>query len=331
MIEKTEQEIMKNWKGNINKPVVSVCCITYNHEKYIAEALDSFLMQETDFPFEVIVRDDASPDKTANIIREYEAKYPKIIKPIYEKENGYSKGIKAGAVTYKKAIGEYIAFCEGDDYWICKDKLQKQVDFLETNSECLFCWTRFKTFDDKTKVMTEDMNTKYFNKKNTGVEFGFEKFCITGWHIGMQTLVFRKKALDLEHTTKKEYRDVFMLSNFLDKGKGYCLSDFCAVYRVHDGGIHSGTSSWNKIVTATKIYKEVALTFPHREILKEKYFRYSNELMIASLIRGKFSFFIEELKNRSEFQHKIKAIVVVSIVFTKKTVRKFLNLFTKKA
>ena len=149
MIDKTEQEIMEGWQGDLNNPIVSVCCITFNHENYIGEALDSFLMQETDFPFEVIVRDDASPDTTADIIREYERKYPNIIKPIYEKENGFQKGIKPSQVVIKKAIGEYIAFCEGDDYWTDNKKLKIQKDFLDVNNEYVICYGAVKAFDDK--------------------------------------------------------------------------------------------------------------------------------------------------------------------------------------
>ena len=87
-------------------------------------------MQKTDFPFEILIHDDASTDGTADIIREYEAKYPDIIKPIYQTENQYSKGIKVSQVyQFPRAKGKYIALCEGDDYWTDPYKLQKQVDF----------------------------------------------------------------------------------------------------------------------------------------------------------------------------------------------------------
>lgn len=94
MIGKTESEIIKNWQGDKAIPLVSICCITYNHEKFVSEALDSFLMQVTDFPFEIIVRDDASVDNTRNIIDTYYKRFPRIIKPILEEENTYSKGVK---------------------------------------------------------------------------------------------------------------------------------------------------------------------------------------------------------------------------------------------
>lgn len=137
MIELTQSQIMQNWGcDNSDVPLVSVRCITYNHEPYIAQALDGFLMQKTNFPFEVIVHDDASTDKTANIIREYEKKFPKIIKPIYETENQYSKHDGSLSRIVNAALkGKYVAMCEGDDYWIDENKLQMQVDFLEKHGD----------------------------------------------------------------------------------------------------------------------------------------------------------------------------------------------------
>ena len=128
MNRRTEQEITQNWKGDSVKPVVSVCCTTYNHEPYIAKAIDGFLMQETNFPFEILIRDDCSTDKTAEILKQYAGKYPQIIRPVFEKENTFSKGVKPMPQLYKIAQGKYIAICEGDDYWINAKKLQMQVD-----------------------------------------------------------------------------------------------------------------------------------------------------------------------------------------------------------
>lgn len=116
--------------------LVSITCITYNHEKYIADALDSFLMQKTNFNYEILIHDDASTDQTAQIIREYEKKYPDIIKPIYQTENQYSKGIRVGDFNRKRVMGKYIAICEGDDYWQDPYKLEKQVEYMEAHPEC---------------------------------------------------------------------------------------------------------------------------------------------------------------------------------------------------
>lgn len=127
---------------NNKRPLVSIRCITFNHERYIRDCLEGFVTQKTNFSFEAIVHDDASTDGTAAVIKEYAAKYPDVIKPILEKENQYSKHdgslrrIMDGACK-----GKYVAFCEGDDYWIDPLKLQKQVDFLEAHPEYSMCWT----------------------------------------------------------------------------------------------------------------------------------------------------------------------------------------------
>lgn len=152
MTNRTQQEIMRNWNAdNSDSPLVSVKCMTYNHEKYIAQALDGFLMQKTAFPFEVLVHDDASTDRTADIIREYESKFPKIIKPIYETENQYKTGTHHIKID-KLIRGKYIAFCEGDDYWIDENKLQMQVDFLEANPEYTLCFSNAKIWKNNNFV-----------------------------------------------------------------------------------------------------------------------------------------------------------------------------------
>lgn len=122
--------------------MVSVLCAAYNHEKYIRQCLDGFVMQKTSFPFEVIVHDDASTDGTADIIREYEAKYPDLIKPIYQTENQYSQGISISKnYLLPNAHGKYVALCEGDDYWTDPVKLQKQVVYMEKHPQCTLCFT----------------------------------------------------------------------------------------------------------------------------------------------------------------------------------------------
>ncbi|MFJ8064763.1 glycosyltransferase family 2 protein [Psychrobacillus sp. NPDC096426] len=119
--------------------LVSISCIAYNHEKYIADAIDSFLMQQTNFKYEILIHDDASTDRTAEIIRKYEKKYPELVKPIYQIENQYSKGVDVFKVNDERAIGKYVALCEGDDYWTDIYKLQKQVDYMEKHPECSLC------------------------------------------------------------------------------------------------------------------------------------------------------------------------------------------------
>ncbi len=134
----------------MDKVMVSTICLVYNHEKYLRDALDGFAMQKTDFPVEYIIHDDASTDHSADIIKEYGKKYPHLIKPIYQTENQYSQG----QLTLEKQLsyckGKYIAMCEGDDYWICDTKLQRQVDFLETHPEFSMCVNADIWYSEKT-------------------------------------------------------------------------------------------------------------------------------------------------------------------------------------
>jgi glycosyltransferase involved in cell wall biosynthesis len=135
-----------------NEIMVSINCITYNHENFIADAIESFLMQKTNFEYEILIHDDASTDRTQEIIKEYELKYPRLIKPIYQTENQYSKGIKVGDLNRKRAQGKYIANCEGDDYWIDPYKLQKQVDYMQKHPECSLCvHATYKVLPNKIK------------------------------------------------------------------------------------------------------------------------------------------------------------------------------------
>ena len=124
-----------------NDCLVSILCTAYNHEQYIRSALESFVSQKTGFAFEVLVNDDASSDGTAAIIREYAEKYPEIIRPFYQKENQFSKGIGYiyENIFYPHARGKYFAFCEGDDYWTDESKLQRQVNFLESHPDYSAC------------------------------------------------------------------------------------------------------------------------------------------------------------------------------------------------
>lgn len=121
-------------------PLLSIVCDAYNHRDYIREALDSFLMQKTDFKFEILVNDDASTDGTAEIIREYEAKYPGLFRCVYHEENQWGKLHPWKDILFPMVRGKYVAICEGDDYWTDPLKLQKQVDFMESHPDFAICF-----------------------------------------------------------------------------------------------------------------------------------------------------------------------------------------------
>ena len=160
---------MNNTTNTVNtRPLmVSIRCITYNHEPYIRQCLDGFVMQKTNFRFEAIVHDDASTDGTAAIIREYAEKYPDIIKPIFETENQYSK--RDGSldrIMDAACTGKYIAFCEGDDYWTDPLKLQKQVDILEKAPQYGLVYSLASNFDQIRGEFLKDNWGKQIDQEN---------------------------------------------------------------------------------------------------------------------------------------------------------------------
>ena len=136
---RTQDQIMQLWR-EAAQPKVTIGCITFNQHEYIEQTLKGFLMQETDFPFEILIHDDASTDGTAEILRAYEARYPQLIRTICQTENQHTlgRGI-TGSFIFPNVRGDYVALCEGDDYWTDPLKLQKQVGALERNADCNLC------------------------------------------------------------------------------------------------------------------------------------------------------------------------------------------------
>lgn len=231
---------MKNDAFISDEIKVSVICNTYNHEKYIRDALESFVTQKTNFRFEVLVHDDASSDGTADIIREYEQKYPDIIKPIYQSVNLYSKKIKISKVyQYPRAKGKYLAICEGDDYWIDNCKLQKQYDALESRPDiniCTCCTEKIQGGKSCGMIAPSKVNNIFTTED---VILG------GGGFVGTNSIVLRKEAF----MGSELYDSVMGLDYFIQIigaiGNGMLyLSDCMCVYRVLTNG--SWTSKMNK-------------------------------------------------------------------------------------
>lgn len=210
-----------------NKVLVSVYCLAYNHEKYIRDCLDGFVKQKTNFKFEVIVHDDASTDETADIIREYATQYPDIIKPIFQKENQYSKGISV-PLTYilPKCRGKYIAVCEGDDYWICDTKLQQQADIMEEHLDYVACVHANKVVDYLSN--TENINAKYKQSQVVNTVDILTPL-IPIFHT--TSMFYRKKILDERPKFFKATWDYALLVYLALLGKIYYINEVMSVYR----------------------------------------------------------------------------------------------------
>lgn len=217
-----------NMKNNDLPLMVTIRCITYNHEPYIRQCLEGFVMQKTKFRFEAIVHDDASTDGTATIIREYANKYPDIIKPIYETENQYSK--RDGTITRimnEHTQGKYVAMCEGDDYWIDPYKLQKQVDFLENNPEYGLVCTDVNFFYTK----RNEFLYSYFKTKKYPIKYTYEDFLVKGWYLAPCTWLYRKDFLK-SISTGFVVGDYLLLLEVSSRSKVKFLNEATAVYRI---------------------------------------------------------------------------------------------------
>lgn len=226
--------------GAVN-PLVSICCATYNHAPYIRQCLDGFVMQKTNFPVEILIHDDASTDGTQDIVREYEQRYPDLIKPIYQTENQYSKGVKVSLVyNYSRARGKYIALCEGDDYWTDPYKLQKQVDFLENHPDYVMCSHRWDEFIEEKK---ETIYGNPMDVKQDSDTYCLNDFVHGKWCCQPLTVVYRFNALNIkDYKLCKKAKDITLFYMLLKQGKGYCFSDVMATYRNHAKGVWSGSS-----------------------------------------------------------------------------------------
>lgn len=215
-----------------NELMVTIRCLAYNHEPYIRQCLEGFVMQKTNFRFEAIVHDDASTDGTADIIKEYAEKYPDIIKPIFETENQYSK--RDGSIRRimdEHTHGKYVALCEGDDYWIDPLKLQKQVDFLEQNLDYSMCFHNAIIFNC---VVNLRERIKSFNSFSNDKDLQIEDV-INQWNIPTASILYRRVA---RKETPVFFSGDYVLSlSLASSGKVHYIDQYMSVYRLNEGGV----------------------------------------------------------------------------------------------
>jgi len=244
LIQKSEADIMKNWQGDFFHPVVSICSITYNHENFIEEALDSFLMQETDFPFEIIIDDDFSEDNTAKIIRKYEKTFPKIIKANLRRKNVGM--IENHIDNTQRAQGKYIALCEGDDYWINPLKIQKQVDFLGNNENFSFCFHDYDVWDEMEQTYRRNASIHHFNFPINSV-YSSTRILLGPFIASALTLMY-KNILDRPKCLNSlPFGDKSLEKLLAFYGDGYFMNDSMSCYRNHNAGI-SKNIKWKELM-----------------------------------------------------------------------------------
>ena len=232
-------------------PLVSILCMVYNHEPYLRQCLDGFVMQKTTFPFEAIVHDDASTDGSAAIIREYAEKYPDIIKPIYETENQLSKrdgSLERALDAAMHSGSKYVALCEGDDYWTDPEKLQKQVDALESHPECTIAFSKVQVIDKEGNELGQTIPAKPDLIPNGIVtldDYMLSEFYNGSWTFHTSTFFYRKSCLELHRELKKTvfihypYGDQPILLSCLFQGNGFYIPIVTGRYRWLSGGYNS--------------------------------------------------------------------------------------------
>ncbi len=265
----TESFIKEKWV--ISEIMVSINCVTYNHGKYIRDALNGFVCQKTQFPFEVLVHDDASTDDTKEIILEYQRRFPTIIKPYFQRTNKYSQGYFISRFNYDRAQGKYIAICEGDDYWIDPYKLQRQFDILETNSQCDLCVHPAYGLNN----IANAKKLGYFGRiprviKLESVILGGGGFFPTG------SIFFRSKILILLQEYYLEYGEFGVgdvLLQFITSlnGGAFYTPEYASVYRIASDG------SWSERMLKSRAFaydQKLKLVEMNENINKFSNFKY---------------------------------------------------------
>lgn len=318
---------------NLDKMIkVSVYCMTYNHEKYIRDTLEGFINQKTDFLFQVIVHDDASTDGTKKIIQEYVAKYPNIIRPIYQMDNQYSKGINiVKTFVYPKMCGQYVAVCEGDDYWSDENKLQKQVDFLERNPEYSACVHNTEILDlyhNQTRVLNNAIEPYDLEINHVLLEGGAD------YHTS--SLVYRMKYAHKiyfdnppDFYYKPKHIGDYPLAIYLAlEGKIRYFPEIMSIYRLGTPG------SWTKSMENHDLLKET--WFSVVDMLKsvDEYTNYKLHSIIKNIIDKKY---LEVLEKETDITI-LKSKEIRDVICRQKMIKKikiiikliFLNAYRRK-
>ena len=254
-----------------NDVLVSVICTAYNHELFIEDALESFINQKTNFKYEILVHEDASTDKTAEILKQYEIKYPNLIKVIYQKVNQYSQGKSPTRNLYDVAKGKYLALCEGDDYWIDDLKLQKQVDFLENNPDYIgTSHNNYVVNKNKEKINFNNFYPLLKEHDICNIDELKYNFGLCGH---TSTLLFRNFWKDLSLEEREYFLGIKAIGDqklnlyLVLNGKMKFLSDIMSCYRVT-----FDTDSWTSSRVGKNVLLENAISdLEKQRLIKEKY------------------------------------------------------------
>lgn len=224
---------------------VSVCCVTFNQVDYIRQALDGFLQQTTDFCVEILVHDDASTDGTAEIVAEYAQRYPGLIKAILQTDNQYSRGVNVMGLLRQAALGEYLAYCEGDDFWQDPNKLYAQAHYLDEHPQTVMVGQATQRIGPTGELLPEPPPSRFRSAFNLNADMS--AFQLKTLHSMVPTCckMFRKITLPvLPDAHKTPYGDAIKQSLLGQYGSYHFIEGLApAVYRVHGQGLWSKDSA----------------------------------------------------------------------------------------
>lgn len=272
---------------HIETPLVSICCFTYNMQQYLRETLEGFLMQRTTFTYEIIIHDDASTDDTRKIIEEYVSMFPHIFKPIFQIENQHSvSGFNFQYTTvYPKAKGKYIAFCDGDDYWIDPLKLQKQVDFLEANSDFGLVHTKTAKYNEKIEAFKGTMGFEFKDFEELVTECTIVHSSVCYLNSLMKRYIEEVRPHKKENWTSNDF-SVWLF--FIQHSKIKLLEDITTVYRVRTESISHINNDFKRLKFSEGVYSIVDYYLSTTNIRNEKKIRaryYSNMIKMYFLTK----------------------------------------------
>jgi len=248
-------------------PVVSIWCITYNHGEFIRDTIEGFLMQETTFPVEILIHDDASTDGTADIVREYQAKYPQLFRTVLQTQNQWAQGIKPRSVLRPLVRGEFIAFCEGDDYWTSALKLAEQESILRQDERVAIVSHGVQYVDESGNPLPggESLAAPPGSSINY-IDIDVLRACYdhpNTWLFRANLFDDKCEAICLGLPMADDPMSVYLLQ----EGRiGVSLGKVWSAYRQHGGGIWSQRSSFEKRVQELVLYRR------HQTVYGERYY-----------------------------------------------------------
>lgn len=301
---------------NTSTPLVSIICLTYNEQEFVRDTFDSFLSQRTNFSFEILVFDDASTDNTPKIIQEYFNKYPDIFKITLYEENNFKKGLGFYGlrVGFSEARGKYIAYCEGDDYWCDEYKLQKQVDFLESNKQYEVCAHEtiirndLDNREDGTLFTHTNVNIFIDRSKKDIYKF---KDTLTGNIFHISSMVFRNIPIRWpEWINTVTALDMILFMILAEKGDIYLMRDVMSVYRHNKFSITSTQNQFKNQIEFNNVSME--LLDKMNDYWQGKYNKYISKIKARYLISNMFCYLSKSFRDYKKAFHTMNKAVVTN-------------------